>query len=85
MGKKIARILYLCNGKQCPGVMCAGEGQTHCYADNRILYSECKHTVRVKYAKNGQIKGPIDFIRRFKIHFRPWIYFVERDNKLWRR
>ena len=54
-------------------------------ADNRILYSECKHTTSVEYAKNGRIKGPIDFIRRFKIHFRPWIYFVERDNKLWKR
>lgn len=80
MDKPKHRILYLCNGEQCPFVVCDGKGQTHYYSDNRILYSECKHTIRVEYAKNGRIKGPIDFIKRFDIRFKPWIYFVERDE-----
>ena len=79
MEKPKHRILYLCNGEQCPFVVCDGKGPAY-YADNRIWYSECKHTIRVKYAKNGPIKGLIDFIKRFKIHLRPWIYFVEREK-----
>lgn len=75
------RILYLCNGKPCQDVVCGGEGLTHCYADNRVwILSECQHTTSVEYAKNGRIKGPIDFIKRFEIHLRPWIYFVERED-----
>ena len=80
MEKKIARILYLCNGEQCPNIVCDYKRLVHFYADNRILYSECKHTTSVEYAKNGRIKGPIDFIKRFKIHFRPWIWFEEKER-----
>lgn len=70
-------IFYLCNGKECPKVICAAEG-VHYYADNRVLYSECKHTSKVEFAKNGPIKGPIDLIKRFKIHTKPRLYLEER-------
>lgn len=80
MGFFEARIFYLCNGERCPGVICDGERQTHYYSDNRIWYNDCKHTIHVEYAKNGPIKGPIDFIKRFDIHFKPWIHFIERDE-----
>lgn len=71
-------IFYLCDGKKCPTIACAGEGDTHQYADNRYFYSECKHTSDVSHAKNGPIKGPIDFIRRFRIHFKPYLYVEEK-------
>ena len=72
-------VLYLCDGKYCPGVMCEGEGSTHYYADNRSLYFECRHTLNKDFAKNGPIKGPIDLIKRFKLHFKPHLYLIERD------
>ena len=72
-------VLYLCNGKRCPDVMCAAE-EIHHYADNRVLYSECKHTLDVTYAKNGPIKGPIDLIKRFRLHIKPCLYLEEKER-----
>lgn len=72
------RILYKCNGKKCKDVVCAGKGELHSCADDRILGSECRHTTETQYAANGRIKGLFDLIKRFEIHFRPWLYMVER-------
>ena len=70
-------ILYLCNGKRCPGVICEAE-EHHYFADNRVLYSECKYTLDPEFAKNGPIKGPIDLIKRFRLHSKPHFYLEEK-------
>lgn len=83
---KRKRILYLCNGKYCFGFKdCKPCFQHDHPGNNREKFiNECCHTLDVTYAKNGPIKGPINFLIRFKIKFRPWICFVERDIK-WRK
>ena len=57
-------ILYLCNRYKCDDFSCTN-----------IM---CKHTTNVEYAINGPIKGPIDLIKRFKIHFKPHLYLEEK-------
>ena len=70
-------ILYKCNGKQCPEIVCEGEGECHSWADDRKTYSPCKYTLNPEFAINGPIKGPIDLFKRFKIHFKPMLYLEE--------
>ena len=64
------KIFYLCNGKKrCTNPSC--------------LLSEdyCHHTTDKKFAKNGSIKSPIDFIRRFKLVGLKPLYFVEKEGR----
>ncbi len=68
---KKPRILYLCNGDYCSDADCVAKGFIN-------TSNECCHCTTVKYAKNGPIKGPIDFLKRFKIHFYPLFYIEER-------
>lgn len=73
-------IFYKCDGKRCFGyVDCEPAFHAEHPGNPRERYaSECQHTTIEYYAKNGPIKGPIDFLRRFRIRFRPYIHFVER-------
>lgn len=57
-------VLYLCNRLKCNKQDC--------------LSTTCMHTLNVDYAKNGSIKGPIDLIKRFRIHLRPHFYLEEK-------
>ena len=79
-------IIYLCNGKRCAGVDCTGARLNNIETPPLYLgcmkqdkwFSYCCHTLNVDYAKNGPIKGPIDLIKRFRIHFRPHFYLEEK-------
>lgn len=80
-------ILYLCNGKRCAGVACEGARLNdietpplyYNHKKQARLVSPCQHVLDVNYAKNGPIKGPIDLIKRFRIHLRPHFYLEEKE------
>ncbi len=79
-------VLYLCNGQRCAGVDCTGARLNNIETPPLYLgcmkqdkwFSYCCHTLNIDYAKNGPIKGPIDLIKRFRIHFRPHFYLEEK-------
>ena len=50
------KLAYLCDGFRC-------NAEEHC---GTHFIGECKHCFEVKHARNGKVKGPIDFLRRFK-------------------
>ena len=83
----IIKIYYVCNGKKCEITECRMKEIMHIevaklYADNKPFryISTCCHTKDSKYALNGPIKGPIDLIKRFKLHVKPGIYLGEKLN-----
>ena len=81
--RKKIDVLYLCDGKKCSGVLCQSPGSRAYWADNCpvITTSECMHCLNVENALNGPIKGPINFLKRFRIVLKPWIHVVEKDKK----
>ena len=79
-------VFYLCDGCKCVGVNCKGARLNYIeipqlYSDNKKQarwFSYCQHTSDVSHAKNGPIKGPIDLIKRFRIHLKPHFYLEEK-------
>lgn len=79
---KTPRIMYLCNGKRCMGVKdCKPRFELDHPGNKRERFmNECCHCHEKEYAKNGRIKGLIDLLIRFEIHFKPYFYLWEKEK-----
>ena len=81
-------VFYLCDGCKCAGVDCKGARRNGIYATPQLYFdnvkqtrwcTDCYLTSDVSHAKNGPIKGPIDLIKRFRIHLKPYVYLEEKE------